>query len=141
MTNLLKITSLSAALVALLLPSAAQTSGIQTQTGELSAQSIGASTNPSEERQQDGLTPAAAPGTGPLIVGPVRLNCIDKPCSAALITGRARGSGVNGPLTAQTGLTINIDKDNWWTGGKVGEVDGLNVLVRQNGPHSDSSAS
>jgi hypothetical protein len=36
-------------------------------------------------------------------------------------------------------LTINFAKDNWWTGGKVGEVDGLNILVRQNGPHSDSS--
>src|SRR5580698_1570008 len=75
----------------------------------------------------------------PLIVGPVNLGCIDKPCSAATITANARGSGVNGPLTAQTGMTINFSKDNWWTGGKVGEVDGLNVLVRQNGPHSDSS--
>jgi len=36
-------------------------------------------------------------------------------------------------------MTINFAKDNWWTGGKVGEVDGLNILVRQNGPHSDSS--
>lgn len=75
----------------------------------------------------------------PLVVGPVSLNCINKPCSAATITGNARGSGVNGPATAQTGLTINFAKDNWWTGGKVGEVDGLNILVRQNGPHSDSS--
>jgi hypothetical protein len=46
---------------------------------------------------------------------------------------------VNGPLTAQTGLTINVTKDNWWTGGKVGEVDGLNVLLRQNAPGSDAS--
>src|SRR5580693_2062504 len=75
----------------------------------------------------------------PLVVGPVSLNCINKPCSAATITGTARGSGVNGPATAQTGMTINFAKDNWWTGGKVGEVDGLNILVRQNGPHSDSS--
>lgn len=75
----------------------------------------------------------------PLVVGPVSLNCIGKPCSAATITGNALGSGVNGPATAQTGLTINFGKDNWWTGGKVGEVDGLNILVRQNGPHSDSS--
>jgi hypothetical protein len=75
----------------------------------------------------------------PLIVGPVNLGCIDKPCSAATITANARGSGVNGPLTAQTGMTINLAKDRWWTGGKVGEVDGLNILVRQNGPHSDSS--
>jgi hypothetical protein len=76
---------------------------------------------------------------GPLIVGPVSLNCIDKPCSAATVTAHARGSGVNGPATAQTGMTINMAKDNWWTGGKVGEVDGLGILVRQNGPHSDSS--
>ncbi|MGB6386955.1 MAG: hypothetical protein WBD25_12040 [Terriglobales bacterium] len=75
----------------------------------------------------------------PLVVGPVSLNCINKPCSAATITGTARGSGVNGPATAQTGMTINFSKENWWTGGKVGEVDGLNVIVRQNAPHSDSS--
>ncbi len=85
-------------------------------------------------------TPAAKDSSPPpLVVGPVDLKCIDKPCSVATITGSARGSGVNGPLTAQTGLTINFAKDNWWTGGKVGEVDGLNILVRQNAPHSDSS--
>jgi hypothetical protein len=67
------------------------------------------------------------------------MNCINKPCSAATVTGNALGSGVNGPLTAQTGMSINISKDNWWTGGKVGEVDGLGIMVRQNGPHSDSS--
>jgi hypothetical protein len=32
-----------------------------------------------------------------------------------------------------------VTKDNWWTGGKVGEVDGLNVLLRQNAPGSDAS--
>jgi hypothetical protein len=36
-------------------------------------------------------------------------------------------------------MTIFMTKDNWWTGGKVGEVDGLDVFVRQNAPHSDSS--
>ena len=75
----------------------------------------------------------------PLVVGPVSMNCINKPCSAATVTGNALGSGVNGPLTAQTGMSINISKDHWWTGGKVGEVDGLGIMVRQNGPHSDSS--
>src|ERR1039458_4394731 len=73
-----------------------------------------------------------------LVVGPVGLNCIAKPCSAATITGNALGSGVNGPATAQTGMSINLTKDNWWTGGKVGEVDGLGILVRQNGPDSDA---
>src|SRR5271165_2731259 len=75
----------------------------------------------------------------PLVVGPVSLNCINKPCSAATVTANALGSGVNGPATAQTGMTINMTKDNWWTGGKIGEVDGLDVFVRQNAPHSDSS--
>jgi hypothetical protein len=36
-------------------------------------------------------------------------------------------------------LTVNISKDNWWTGGKVGEIDGINVMMRQNGPGSDGS--
>ena len=85
------------------------------------------------------LTQPAAAQYPPLVVGPVALNCIKKPCSAATVLANARGSGVNGPLTAQTGMSINIQKDNWWTGGKVGEVDGLGILVRQNGPHSDSS--
>jgi hypothetical protein len=84
-------------------------------------------------------TQTAKDSDAPLVVGPVALNCINKPCSAATVTANALGSGVNGPLTAQTGMTINMAKDNWWTGGKIGEVDGLNVLVRQNGPHSDSS--
>src|SRR5271167_4540273 len=75
----------------------------------------------------------------PLVVGPVALNCINKPCSAATVTANALGSGVNGPLTAQTGMIVNMTKDNWWTGGKVGEVDGLDVFVRQNAPDSDSS--
>jgi hypothetical protein len=75
----------------------------------------------------------------PLVVGPVALNCIDKPCAAATVTANALGSGVNGPLTAQTGMIVNMTKDNWWTGGHVGEVDGLDVFVRQNAPDSDSS--
>jgi hypothetical protein len=74
----------------------------------------------------------------PLIVGPVALNGTVYE-SAETVTANALGSGVNGPETAQTGLTVNISKDNWWTGGKTGEVDGLNVMLRQNGPDSDGS--
>jgi hypothetical protein len=82
----------------------------------------------------------AAPVTDPngLKVGPVALNGTAY-ASAATVIANALGSGVNGPQTAQTGLTIEIDKDNWWTGGKVGEIDGLNVLLRQNAPGSDAS--
>ena len=86
---------------------------------------------------------AAAPptpkaNTGPLNVGPVALTG-NTYASAATVTANALGSGVNGPQTAQTGLTVNISKDNWWTGGKVGEIDGINVMMRQNGPGSDGS--
>jgi hypothetical protein len=145
MTNFVKMILVNATLVALLLSAAAQTSSTRAQTGISLAQTAPGqansqeTTNQFEARQQDGVAPAAENQKGPLIVGPVHLHCINKPCSAATITGTARGSGINGPATAQTGMTINFAKDNWWTGGKVGEVDGLNILVRQNGPHSDSS--
>src|SRR6202451_791410 len=88
----------------------------------------------------DEAAPPPRPITFPngLNVGPVALNGTSY-ASAETVTANALGSGVNGPLTAQTGLTINMTKDNWWTGGKVGEVDGLNVLLRQNAPDSDSS--
>jgi hypothetical protein len=84
---------------------------------------------------------AAAPEKGnsaPLNVGPVALTGTAY-ASAATVTANALGSGVNGPETAQTGLTVNISKDNWWTGGKVGEIDGINVMLRQNAPGSDGS--
>ena len=74
----------------------------------------------------------------PVTIGPVALNGT-KYESAATVTANALGSGVNGPLTAQTGLTVNISKDNWWTAGLTGEIDGLNVMLRQNGPGSDAS--
>jgi hypothetical protein len=74
----------------------------------------------------------------PVTLGPVALNGTTYE-SAATVTANALGSGVDGPETAQTGVTINISKDNWWTGGAIGEVDGLNILLRQNGPDSDSS--
>ena len=84
-------------------------------------------------------TPAASTsGAKPLNVGPVALNGTTY-ASAETVTANALGSGVNGPQTAQTGLTVDISKDNWWTGGKTGEVDGVNVLLRQNGPDSDAS--
>jgi hypothetical protein len=86
---------------------------------------------------------AAAPpepkvNSAPLTVGPVALTGTTY-ASAAIVTANALGSGVNGPETAQTGLTVNISKDNWWTGGKVGEIDGINVMMRQNAPGSDGS--
>ena len=86
---------------------------------------------------------AAAPpepkaNSAPLNVGPVALTGTQY-ASGATVTANALGSGVNGPQTAQTGLTVNISKDNWWTGGKVGEIDGINVMMRQNAPGSDGS--
>jgi hypothetical protein len=82
--------------------------------------------------------PESKANSAPLNVGPVALTGT-KYASAATVTANALGSGVNGPETAQTGLTVNISKDNWWTGGKVGEIDGINVMMRQNAPGSDGS--
>lgn len=82
--------------------------------------------------------PESKTNPAPLNVGPVPLTGATY-ASAATVTADALGSGVNGPQSAQTGLTVNISKDNWWTGGKVGEIDGINVMMRQNGPGSDGS--
>lgn len=85
------------------------------------------------------LSPASqCTSTTALNVGPVALTGATY-ASAATLTASALGSGVDGPETAQTGLTVAISKDNWWTGGKEGEIDGVNVMLRQNGPDSDAS--
>ena len=85
-----------------------------------------------------GASGACIADQNPVNIGPVALNGTAY-ASAATVTANALGSGVDGPQTAQTGVTINISKDNWWTGGMIGEIDGLNVLLRQNGPNSDAS--
>lgn len=77
-----------------------------------------------------GATPAAevsqCSNVKSLNVGPVALNGTEY-ASAETVVAEALGSGVNGPQTAQNGLTVNISKDNWWTSGKTGEIDGINV--------------
>ena len=53
------------------------------------------------------------------------------------------GSGVDGPITAQTGLFVSATKDNWFPGtaANAGEVDGLSILGRQGGPRNTSDMS
>lgn len=85
-----------------------------------------------------GASGVCAADQSPVTIGPVALNGTTYE-SAATVIANALGSGVDGPQTAQTGLTVNISKDNWWTGGMIGEIDGLNVMLRQNGPGSDAS--
>jgi hypothetical protein len=54
------------------------------------------------------------------------------------INATAVGSGTNGPTTAQTGMSINLIKDNWVSGtSAVGEIDGLVITARQGGTLSD----
>jgi hypothetical protein len=58
------------------------------------------------------------------------------------VTVSAKGSGTNGPATAQVGHTVNISKPNWYSGGAsctTGEVDGIYVVGRQGGIGSDMS--
>ena len=60
--------------------------------------------------------------------------------NAAVINLIATGSGLLGPQTANHGLTINCQKgQDWWNNTSTGEVDCLNIVVRQSGP-GDSSA-
>lgn len=49
------------------------------------------------------------------------------------------GSGVNGPETAQFGVNMSCAKDNFTTTNSVGEIDCLNIMLRQGGPGSDGS--
>lgn len=58
------------------------------------------------------------------------------------VTTTAVGSGVNGPGTAQNGMSVRITKDNWnstTTPAAVGEIDGISVTTRQGGAGSDTS--
>jgi len=60
--------------------------------------------------------------------------------SNVTINMSAVGAGVNGPLNAQTGLSVFAIKDNWFSGpASVGEIDGINVFMRQGGQNSDGS--
>lgn len=52
----------------------------------------------------------------------------------------AAGSGINGPRHAQTGVLIDARKDDWGRSRAVGEVDGISVITRNGGSHSDTSA-
>ena len=58
--------------------------------------------------------------------------------AAQYINSTARGSGVNGPGTAQHGLNIYHQKQNYLTTANIGEIDGLYAYVRQGGPASDA---
>ena len=51
------------------------------------------------------------------------------------------GAGVNGPGHAQVGLSVNMNKADWWdTKAAVGEEDGVYSTIYQGGKSSDTSA-
>lgn len=60
--------------------------------------------------------------------------------SAHTIEYNAKGSGANGPTNADYGLTVSALKKNFSTTSVVGELDALNIVVRQGGATSDSCA-
>ena len=62
--------------------------------------------------------------------------------AASTINAGIVGAGVNGPGHAQVGLSVNMNKANWWTRDKaaVGEEDGVYSTIYQGGPGSDTSA-
>jgi hypothetical protein len=50
------------------------------------------------------------------------------------------GSGFNGPTNADYALTVSALKKNFLTSSVIGEVDGINITVRQAGVDSDGAA-
>jgi len=57
--------------------------------------------------------------------------------SAYYIGNTAVGSGTNGPTNADYGQSISMVKASFDTTSVVGEIDGLQIAVRQGGPGSD----
>ena len=62
--------------------------------------------------------------------------------AASAINAGIIGAGVSGPGHAQVGLSVNMNKANWWTADKaaIGEEDGIYSTIYQGGQGSDSSA-
>lgn len=56
------------------------------------------------------------------------------------IESRPIGSGVNGPTSADYGMHISCVKQNWMTTTVAGEVDGINIVVRNGGGNDSDSA-
>ena len=79
----------------------------------------------------------------PVVTQPMQVNVSLGPMSdgnAVLINSFTAGSGVLGPQTANHGITLNCQKAaDWWDATSTGEIDCVNVVVRQSGP-GDSSA-
>lgn len=60
--------------------------------------------------------------------------------SASHIRAIAEGSVINGPGTAELGHTISLMKEGFGTGtAKGGEIDGLYIVVRQDGPRANEA--
>lgn len=60
--------------------------------------------------------------------------------SVSHIEYRPTGSGTNGPASADYGLTISALKKDFDTTTVVGEIDAMNIVVRQGGTASDATA-
>lgn len=53
---------------------------------------------------------------------------------------RPTGSGANGPTNADYGMTISVIKKNFLTTSTIGELDGLNIVVRNGGGNTSDCA-
>lgn len=51
------------------------------------------------------------------------------------------GSGANGPTNSDYGMSISVKKQNWFGTTLTGEIDGLNIVVRQGGRMTGGVAS
>lgn len=56
------------------------------------------------------------------------------------IESTPKGSGKNGPESADFALSLSLTKQNFFAGAVAGEMDGMNITVRQGGGDSDVAA-
>ena len=85
---------------------------------------------------------ASAQATSQSITSPTNYNVAlsGSAFAAAMnITSTTSGSGVDGEATAQDALNIKCHKTNFYSATTVGEVDCINVTLRQGGPNSSGS--
>lgn len=55
------------------------------------------------------------------------------------VEGVCTGSGASGPTNADYGLTLSLIKKDFPTTAVSGEIDGMNIVVRNGGPNSDTT--
>jgi hypothetical protein len=91
--------------------------------------------------QSNNLPNSLLPGVADVVINQTNAGSHTSAASSAVaINSAVVGSGVNGPLATDVGLTISVVKDNFLTRPTLGEIDGLFIFTR-NGQDDTSGLS